>query len=310
MKTKPTWIVHILLLNLLIIITISCNPNPSNKLIQTGMESTDEMLADATGNLINQSQPIDHGVLTTLRAAGINNACEEMNIDFKAVFAPLAATANHPYRQYRWSVSRDAQGNPVIHALPPEEEMGWTPWERWSLKGYMPIRTAWVLYPVKEPIERGMVRWYKLEEPENLIPRFLHETKNLASMLRLARIDVAAGWLGMDFIEVFIDPLQPAAQQIYEQFRWVVIPHVLAIDGPVIYALPPMDKSDDWPWESWYTDGSIPVVHHIHYTREKDNTSGSWAEGPDAPQRPPEIFGHTWYWYDDPEMIPALSKKE
>jgi len=255
-----------------------------------------------------QGQPIDHDFITTLRTAGINSACKEMDIDFNEVFAPLAAGEDHPYRQYRWSVSRDEHGNPIIHALPPEEEMGWTPWERWSLQHNVPIRTAWILYPVKEPVKRGIVRWYVLEESEYLKPRLFSETEDLDTMLRLARIDVAADWLGMDYQSVFIDPLKPAVQNIYAQYRWVVIPHVLAIDGPVIYALPPMDKSDDWPWESWYTDGKIPVIHHVHYTRKNSSTTGSWVEGPGAPQRPPEIFGHTWYWYDDPEMIPALSK--
>jgi len=78
------------------------------------------------------------------------------------------------------------------------------------------------------------------------------------------------------------------------------------IDFQEVFA--PMYKSDDWPWESWYTDGNIPVIHHVHYTRKNSSTTGIWAEGPGAPQRPPEIFGHIWYWYDDPEMIPALSK--
>lgn len=253
---------------------------------------------------------IDHGFLATLRAAGINSACNEMDIDFDEVFAPMAARVNHPYRQYRWSVSRDEHGNPVIHALPPEEEIGWTPWERWNMINNIPIRTAWVLYPVKEPVKGGIVRWYKLEEPDNLLPRLLHKTGNLDTVLHLARIDVAADWLGMDFKAVFIDPLNPKAQKIYARYRWVVIPHILAIDGPVIYALPPMDKSDDWPWESWYTDGITPVIHHVHYTREKINTTGNWTEGPGAPQRPSEIFGLTWHWYDDPEMIPALAKYE
>ena len=114
----------------------------------------------------------------------------------------------------------------------------------------------------------------------------------------------------MNFKAVFIDSLNPKAQKIYARYRWVVIPHILANDGPVIYALPPMDKSDDWPWESWYTDGITPVIHHVHYTREKFNTTGIWTEGPGAPQRPSEIFGHTWYWYDDPDMMPALAKND
>lgn len=260
------------------------------------------------GTVIGQNNLKDNDdFLATLKAAGINNACKEMGVDFKAVFAPLASRINHPYRQYRWSVSRDEQDKPVIHALPPEEEMGWTPWERWSMNENIPVRTAWILYPVKEPIKRGISRWYKLEESEDLMPRLQQKPENLENLLRLARIDVVADWLKMDFKGVFIDPLKSTDQQIYAQYRWVVIPHILAADGPVIYALPPVDKSDDWPWESWYTDEKTPIIHHVHYTKKKPNTTGSWTEGQGAPQRPPEIFGHMWYWYDDSEMMPALS---
>jgi len=307
MNTDHIWIIRLLLFQLLIITTISCNLKPDSKTIQA-VKVQSELKAIDKPSIIFQTR--DHRFLATLRSAGIFDACKEMGIDFAVVFAPLTATVNHPYRQYSWSVSRDQNGNPVIHALPPKEEMGWTPWERWSMKDKKPVRTSWILYPVIEPIERGIIRWYELEESENLVPRFLHETANLEAKLRLARIDVAAEWLGIDFHEVLIDPLQPGVQQIYTQYRWVVIPHVLADDGPVIYALPPMDKSDDWPWESWYADGRIPKIHHVHYTQEKARTSGSWTEGPGAPQRPPEIYVHTWYWYDDPEMIPAMSKCE
>ena len=121
------------------------------------------------------AQEEDSSFLTTLRVAGIADACQEMKIDFEIVFAPMVSAVSHPYRSYRWSVSRDEFGNPVIHALPPEEEMGWTPWERWSLKNNRPIRSAWILYPVKQPLKRDFINWYMLEVSENLYPRILTE---------------------------------------------------------------------------------------------------------------------------------------
>lgn len=255
------------------------------------------------------AQVKDSSFVTTLSLAGIADACQEIKIDFELVFAPMVSAVNHPYRSYRWSVSRDEFGNPVIHALPPEEEMGWTPWERWSLKNNRPIRSAWVLYPVKQPLTRDIINWYMLEESENLFPRILTETPNLVAQLRLARIDMAAEWLGLDFQKVFIDPLPEEVQNIYEQYRWVIVPHVLAVDGPVIYALPPISQADIWPWESWYTDGHHPHIHHVHYTKRNVNTTGKWSEGTGAPQRPPEIFGVIWYWYNDFDMVPALAGK-
>jgi len=244
--------------------------------------------------------------LETLRNAKVMDACKEMGIDFDEVFAPMATGVKHPYHRYRWSVTRDEKGNPVIHALPPEEEMGWTPWERWSIKDGKPVRTDWVQFPIQQPVERGVIHWYILNQSGDLTPRYMKSCKDLEAQLRLARVDVAADWLGLDFQKIFVESLSAQSQEKYRQFRWVVIPHVLAADGPVIYALPPMHKSDDWPWHSWYTDGKTPRILHIHYTAQKPRTTGSWSENPGAPQRPPEIYGHIWYWYDDPEIIPAL----
>jgi len=290
-------------LHLILAINISCNT-------QTGESKTDRAESfQKPSDQATQFLKTDQCILDTLRTAGIPEACLEMVIDFETVFAPMAALDDHSYKRYRWSVSCDERGNPLIHALPPEEEMGWTPWERWSLKDNKPIRTSWVLYPLKQLPERGIIKWYKIEESENLLPRFLDNASDLVTQLRLARIDVAAEWLGLDFRRTFIDSLQPEAQQIYTHYRWAVIPHILADDGPVIYALPPMGSSDVWPWESWYTDGHTPQIHHVHYTRGKDCTTGTWSEEPGAPQRPPEIFGFTWHWYDDPDMTLALSKQ-
>jgi len=75
----------------------------------------------------------------------------------------------------------------------------------------------------------------------------------------------------------------------------------------VIYILPPMNRSDEWPWESWYTDGKVKLIHHVHFTKENKLTRGLWREYPGAPQRPPEIFGVNWYWYDDEDLKPTMA---
>ncbi len=250
---------------------------------------------------------VDHEFLTALRAKGVWEACAKMDIDFEEVFAPMTTSTGHPYRRYRWSVSNDGSGTPVIHALPPEEEMGWTPWERWHVRDGQVVHTEWVQYPVKEPIRRGIIPWYMPTASQGLKPRFMKTCKDLETRLKMSRVEVAADWLGLDFKKTFIDALPETVQQDYLQFRWAVIPHVLAADGPVIYALPPMNKSDDWPWESWYTDGDVPIIHHVHYTSQKEQTTGQWSESTGAPQRPPEIYEHRWHWYDDKDMKPALS---
>jgi hypothetical protein len=69
-----------------------------------------------------------------------------------------------------------------------------------------------------------------------------------------------------------------------------------------------MNRSNVWPWESWYTDGVIPRIHHVHYTAETPLAKTRWSEYPGALQRPPEIAGVTWFWYDSASMIPALAQ--
>jgi len=68
-----------------------------------------------------------------------------------------------------------------------------------------------------------------------------------------------------------------------------------------------MNRSDEWPWESWYTDGTTPLIHHVHFTRQTPQATRSWKEYPGAPQRPPEIFGVAWYWFDDTRLIPTMA---
>jgi uncharacterized protein (DUF608 family) len=235
----------------------------------------------------------------------LREACRTLNLDFDEVFTGYRTA---PYERYRWSTTLDEAGLPIIHALPPEEEMGWTPWERWSMKDGGVVHSNWVQFPIKNPVKRGVVRWYSIDENDALVPRFATKCDTLEEQLRRARVDVAADWLGLDFVTTFLKPLSPQIQRSYQSFRWVVIPHVLAADGPVIYALPPVGRSDDLPWESWYTDGTTPRIHHVHYTARKPESTGQWSERADAPQRPPEIYDHLWFWHDDPKMLPALLK--
>lgn len=249
-----------------------------------------------------------HGgdLLTTLGAAGVLEAAGLLGIDVERVLAPLDRTVDHPYRHYRWCVGRDGE-SPVIHSLPPEEEMGWTPWERWT-RG--PRRASLVLYPLRTPApSNGIPRWYPLDDT-GLAPRFARPSRDLEDTLNRARIEVAASILGLNLRKDFLQPLRSSAREIYRQYRWAVIPHILAADGPVIYALPPRHRAHEWPWESWYTEGDVPCIHHVHFTARTSRTTGAWREYPGAPQRPPEIFGTDWYWYDDTSMTPALAQTQ
>lgn len=251
---------------------------------------------------------IDVDFMAVLSGAGIFQAAEQLGLDANSYLVPLGQLASHPYRRYRWSVGYHENGGPMISALPPEEEMGWTPWERWYKDSNGVTRKeSWVLYPLKNASSSGVARWYKLED-DGLAPRFLSKPSSLEEILGRARINDAATVLGFDANEVLIKPLTAKGRKYYEQCRWVVIPHILGEDGPVIYILPPMNNSGQWPWESWYSDGKTPLIHHPHFTSKTSVTTQKWREYPGAPQRPPEIFGVDWYWYNDASLQPTMAR--
>jgi len=279
----------------------SCNKGVKNKV------SSIESIKYSPSVGATSSDGVDNDFLSTLSAAGIFDAARQIGLDAKVYLAPLASRSNHSYRRYRWSVGYHSNGGVMISALPPEEEMGWTPWERWYKDDNGLVRKeSWVMYPLRNPTSEGVARWYILDE-NDLTPRFLHKPSSLKDQMRLARIYEAAAILGFDPDEILIKPLSKGGRKYYEQCRWAVIPHILGCDGPVIYILPPMNRSDEWPWESWYSDGKTPLIHHTHYTRQRPETTKSWKEYPGAPQRPPEIFGVVWYWYNDILLKPTLT---
>lgn len=267
----------------------------------------EDYIAMPAGSVQNVNE-IDHDFIATLSTAGIFDAARKIGLDVNKYILPLATQTNHSYRRYRWSVGYHENGGIMISALPPEEELGWTPWERWYKDDKGVVRKeSWVMYPLTDNIANGVSHWYTLDENE-LEPRYMKNSESLREQLRRARIYEAAALLNFDVDEMLLRPLSPNAVAYYQQCRWVVVPHILGGDGPVIYILPPMSHSDEWPWESWYTDGKVKLIHHVHYTKANERTTGSWKEFLNAPQRPPEIFGVEWYWYDDHELIPTMHK--
>jgi len=262
---------------------------------------------DTLPNELSSYLDIDTGLLANLSLMGVFDAAHQIGLDVDRYLVPLAQHTNHNYRHYRWSVGHYPGSPAMISALPPEEELGWTPWERWY-KDEQGItrKDSWVLYPLKNPTSSGIANWYKLDE-HDLMPRYVVNAANLENKLRQARIHEASVSIGFDIDEVLIKPLSEKSQLYYQLCRWVVIPHILSGDGPVIYILPPMQCSDEWPWESWYTDGTVKLIHHVHFTKQNKHTTGTWREYHGAPQRPPEIFGVNWYWYDDKDLKPTMA---
>jgi hypothetical protein len=231
----------------------------------------------------------------------------EIGLDADQVFLPLAQRSDHPYAMYRWSVSYAATGGPLIQAQPPEEETGWMPWEEWSKQDGHAVRRAMVLFPVRE-MKRQVPLWWCLEQSRDLTPRRAKPPRTLAELFRRDRILEAARVTGFDAAKTLLAPLSPRAEEIYLRMRWSVAPHRLAADLPVIQCLPPADKLREWPWETWYTDGKVSLIHHVHLTVASQLTEPKpWRERDGAPQRPAELFGKWWYWYNDLDMAPALA---
>jgi hypothetical protein len=290
----------LLLLFVLCVLVTSCSKPAAH-------ENLELLTSTPTDVFSEQGEKIDVIFLSQLSSSGVLVAARHIGLDIDTYLIPLAQRVDHNYRQYRWSVGHHEAGGTMISALPPEEELGWTPWERWYKDDNgLTRKESWVMYPLKNPPSLGVARWYKLDE-NDLTPRFLHKPGSLEDQLRLARIYEAAKILEFDVDDVLINPLLKKGRDYYQQCRWVVVPHILADDGPVIYILPPMNKSDEWPWESWYTDGKTKLIHHVHFTKENSRTTGSWKEYTGAPQRPPEIFGVVWYWYDDKALAPTMA---
>jgi hypothetical protein len=281
---------------ILAVLFLSCETGS----VQKEMSAEKRLPYDAAGN-----SP-DRDFLATLSSSGVLEAAGQIGLDINLYIMPMVSRMDHSYRRYRWSVGHHEEGGVMISALPPEEETGWTPWERWYLDSDgITRKESWVMYPVDSNMAGGVIRWYTLTG-DDLMPRYCRDVTGLEDILRQARIYEAASTIGFDATEILVKPLSLSAREYYSQCRWVVIPHMLANDAPVIYIIPPMHMADLHPWESWYSDGTVPFIHHVHFTRNNNLTTGVWHEFPGAPQRPPEIFGVTWHWFNDLTLKPYM----
>jgi hypothetical protein len=100
-----------------------------------------------------------------------------------------------------------------------------------------------------------------------------------AEVLQRAGIREAAADIGMDADKVFW-PLIERANHSYRSYRW----------------------------SASYAETGGPLIHHVHMSAPNERTAKEpWRERDGAPQRPAELFGTRWYWYDDSDMTPALA---
>ncbi len=95
--------------------------------------------------------------------------------------------------------------------------------------------------------------------------------------------------------------------QHYRGFRWYVIPHWRVTT--VVYAVPEEAELEKLPWESWYLDGGAET-HHVHYAKRLEPDWIEWIQKEWTEERPDEIIGKYWYWYDCKDMRPVLTIEE
>lgn len=218
-----------------------------------------------------------------------------MGLDVARISEALSSTRHH-YERYRWSVALGEGFREVIHAVPPEEELGWTPWERWTVDDAgRASHRCWVAAPSQDD---PRFAWQPMDDPRAvaLDPLFGGVEGDLRSRWDLNGVSDALALLGID-PEHLLAPLAQEQLTRYTECRWVVIPHFLAGDGPVVYSLPATDSPAGWPWETWYRAAG-ETAHHVHFDRPRPGFAEEWSEPAGAPQRPPEVLGGTWFWGD------------
>ena len=92
-------------------------------------------------------------------------------------------------------------------------------------------------------------------------------------------------------------------EEKYADFKWYVIPHWRV--ETVIYSVPADKDIEQLPWESWYLDGGAET-HHVHYAKQLQSDWIEWIQQEWTEERPDEVIGKYWYWYDDKSMLPIL----
>lgn len=238
-----------------------------------------------------------------LTDGGVLDAFAAMGIDPAAMADTLLATQHH-YQRYRWSAALGDGFRTVVHAVPPEEELGWTPWERWLVdEAGRGSRECWIAASSDRGRRMG---WQRLSDPRaaGLQPLFTGGNDDLRTRFDLIGVSDALTVLGIDCDE-FLALLEPGRAG-YSLCRWVVVPHFLADDGPVVYSIPSSGSADGWPWETWYL-GDGHLVHHVHRDHPQTGCDAEWSEPVGAPQRPPEVLGRTWFWGDPGSVTPAMT---
>lgn len=131
-------------------------------------------------------------------------------------------------------------------------------------------------------------------------------TDSFEKKLIIAGIDVACEIMGFPFKELFIDGCI-MEKNPYDDYYWCVY---TTTDSRVnhsiyIHAIPPLDSTENLPWEEWFVmEGQRH--HHVCY-KERTEKTVNMVEIPltDA-DHPLFTVNKRWFWYIDRDIKPVL----
>ena len=104
-------------------------------------------------------------------------------------------------------------------------------------------------------------------------------------------------------IQLSSEDFGPNFEEAYAGYKWYALPHARV--GKVIYAVPADKDIEKLPWESWYMDGG-KEIHHVHCAFKVHDDDKKWTQTEITEDRPDEVIGRLWYWYNEEDMRPAL----
>ena len=77
--------------------------------------------------------------------------------------------------------------------------------------------------------------------------------------------------------------------------------------GPVIHAVPPMDKAEEIPWEEWYRlDGQLH--HTVLFLGQRAETTGEFVGDAEDLDHPRAVLGRRWFLQNALTPRPYLSE--
>ena len=127
--------------------------------------------------------------------------------------------------------------------------------------------------------------------------------KDFKKLLTRAAVDVACSMMGLDFEATFITPLGVKSSNKYQDYQWLVTPHVLVKTGQIIHAVPDINSCDATAWEEWFLlDGKL--YHNILYTVKQERTTNEFPGEIDDKDHPLLVLGRKWYHYTDENLLP------